>query len=494
MNNTNEQNAIQNNRDSNNIYQNSNQLNSNISHDNQAGFYANNASDNLQEQYKNNFGNNPQTENRNTTIILENKKISSQQTPQLTNKEKKASKGFNGITVIALCLICCIITSAISVGLVTLKNSKNSDIDAIPSKNSQNNSTNLNNTALSENEKKEETIIINSENSVSPATAVAEKVNPSIVGIRVTTVTNYGPYGNHESTGEGSGVIYTDDGYIITNYHVIADTITSSGEQNPNATLSVYLNQDTTKEYIGDVIGYEQSADLAVIKIKESGLTEIEIGDSSKINVGEIAIAIGNPGGLEFMGSITQGIISGLNRSIQTEDSYENLSLIQTDAAINPGNSGGALCNVNGELIGINSVKLVETGYESMGFAIPSNDVVKICDDIIKNGTDKMVYLGLEFNERFSADVLKAQGYPEGIVVSNVAENSPASNAGFETDDILVSFNGKTIKSINDLTNAKKSCSSGDKIYAKVYRLKLEGFGFTTKWVGEYIDLEVNFK
>ena len=233
---------------------------------------------------------------------------------------------------------------------------------------------------------------------------------------------------------------------------------------------------------------------MAVIKINAQNLPKIEIGNSDEINVGDIAIAIGNPGGLDFMGSTSQGIISGLNRNIQTENSYEDLSLIQTDAAINPGNSGGALCDKNGMLIGINSVKLVETGYESMGFAIPSNDVVKICNDIINNGISSNVYLGLEFNENFTAERLEQYGYPAGIVVSYIAENSPAHKAGFDTDDILVSFNGKDIKTTSDLINAKKQCKPGDTVYAKVYRLTLERYGFTQKWVGSYVDLSITFE
>lgn len=416
----------------------------------------------------------------------------------IKNKRKRTS--FSGSAVIAICLVCCILTSVISVTTMSLLGKYNTGIKSTPSTNSNllNNKNEKENDGVASNptdnnSSNQENITINVDNTNSPATAVAIKVSPSIVGIQVTTITNYGPYGNYESSGEGSGVIYTDDGYIITNYHVISNMLTSSGEKNPNSTLTVYLDQDTSNEISGEVIGYDQSADLAVIKINKTGLTEVEIGDSSQLKLGDTAIALGNPGGLEFMGSITQGIISGLDRIIQTEDSYENLTLIQTDAAINPGNSGGALCNTKGELIGINSVKLVETGYESMGFAIPSNDVVKICDSIIQNGNENIVYLGLEFDSRFTAELLESQGYPTGLVVSDIATDSPAKNAGFETDDILVSFNGVEIKSLSDLTNAKKDCSPGDVVYAKVYRLTPEYYGFSTRWVGKYVNLAIHF-
>lgn len=398
--------------------------------------------------------------------------------------------------VVVLCIVCSLLGGLVSTGSYVLYrylNAGESGLESTPLNPSDSN-LNAENTSVSDDQGTSEDVTINVENVTSPATAVARKVSPSIVGIKVTTVTSYGPYGNYESSGEGSGIIYTSDGYIITNYHVIENMVTSSGEKNPNSTLTVYLNQDTSTEYEGRVIGYDQSADLAVIKIDAEGLTPVEIGDSDTVNVGDIAIAIGNPGGLDFMGSTSQGIISGLNRSIQTEGSYEDLKLIQTDAAINPGNSGGALCDINGKLIGVNSVKLVETGYEGMGFAIPVNDAVKICNDIIQNGSSSTVYLGLEFDERFTAEVLERQGYPTGIVVGSVATGSPADTAGFETDDILTSFNGSEITSTTDLINAKKDCKSGDTVYAKVYRLTLERVGFTQRWVGDYVDLTVTFE
>ena len=316
--------------------------------------------------------------------------------PAASNGGAKAP--FRVRTVAALCIACSLLGGLVSTGSYALYQHYNSDggeLETTPLDPSGSNPNAVNTSTSSEGSNQSGDVTINVENVTSPATAVAEKVSPSIVGIRVTTVTSYGPYGDYESTGEGSGIIYTSDGYIITNYHVIEDMLTSSGENNPNSTLIVYLNQDTSEEYEGTVIGYDQSSDLAVIKIDAEGLTPIEIGDSDSISVGDIAIAIGNPGGLEFMGSTSQGIISGLNRTIQTEGSYENLKLIQTDAAINPGNSGGALCDINGKLIGVNSVKLVETGYEGMGFAIPVNDAVEICNAIIQSGSSSSVYLGL---------------------------------------------------------------------------------------------------
>lgn len=332
---------------------------------------------------------------------------------------------------------------------------------------------------------------INVDSVVSPATAVAVKALPSIVGIKVTTKINSGPYGTYETSGEGSGVIYTTDGYIITNYHVIEMMVTSSGEKNPNSTMTVYLCQDTEQAYEGTVIGYDISSDLAVIKIEKDDLSAIELGNSDALRVGDIAIALGNPGGLEFMGSVSQGIISGLNRVITVEETYENITLIQTDAAINPGNSGGALVDIEGKLIGINSVKIVENGYEGMGFAIPVKDVVEICDDIIQNGNSNSAYLGLEFNTNYTPEYLEAYGYPVGLVISSIAQGSPASIAGFEIEDILTSFGGVEITSIDDLIREKAKYKPGDTVDAVVYRLELVGSGWNRKWVGSYVDLTV---
>jgi len=329
---------------------------------------------------------------------------------------------------------------------------------------------------------------IEGSDSTAPAVAVAQKVLPSIVGIEVTTTTSSYWYGEQSSVSQGSGVIFTEDGYIITNHHVIADMLTSAGETNPSATLKVYLYTDPDNAIDGTLVGYDQSADLAVIKIDRTGLTAIDIGNSDELTVGEIAIALGNPGGLEFLGSVSQGIISGLDRSIQTEGSYENLTLIQTDAAINPGNSGGALVDVYGRLIGINSVKIVSDGFEGMGFAIPVNDVVSICTDIIKNGSQHITYLGVELNEEYSASYLERLGYPGGLLVGSVIADSPAAKAGIQEDDIIVSFDGTKVTTAEELAALKNAKNSGDTVTIQVYRLTSSRFG---RWTGEYIDLTV---
>ena len=404
--------------------------------------------------------------------------------------EKKQSGARVSIpALIIICLICSILSAAACIAgyrLISKSSSKTgSDGTAAATlTNTENGGT----VQSDVNNGKQQVSITVDSTVTSPATAVAAKVLPSIVGIRTEVTSTSSWYGTTVSAGEGSGVIFTDDGYIITNFHVVSDAVTTTGEPNPNASVSVYLYSDPETPIEATVIGYDQASDLAVIKIDRTGLTPIDIGDSDALSVGDTAIAIGNPGGLQFMGSVSQGIISGLNRSIQVESSYKSLKLIQTDAAINPGNSGGALTDVNGNLIGINSVKISVEGFEGMGFAIPVNDVVTICTDIIKNGNTKMAYLGIELNTDYSAEYLKRLGYPGGLLVKSVASGSPAEKAGIEEEDIIVSFNGTEVTTAEELVALKNQCSAGDKVTIRIYRLTSSRFG---RWTGEYYDVEV---
>ncbi len=300
------------------------------------------------------------------------------------------------------------------------------------------------------------------ETASSVAEAVAIKCTDSVVGIRTTTSVSSFFGGSQEQTGDGSGVIYTADGYIITNYHVISDAVESS-----NSKIDVYVGDNKSESYPASVIGYNISCDLAVIKISVSGLTPIELGDSDELKVGQQVITIGAPGGLEFMGSVTSGIISGLDRIVSTNSSLE---LIQTDAAINPGNSGGALLDAEGKLIGINSSKIASVEYEGMGFAIPVNTVKEKCDKIISRNDDGQAYLGVSISSTYTSQVLAFYGYPSGAVVSSVAEGSPAANAGIERGDIITEFNGVTISEYTVLNDALYDCEAGDTVAVTIYR------------------------
>ncbi len=301
------------------------------------------------------------------------------------------------------------------------------------------------------------------EKASSIAQAVSLKCSKSVVGIRTTTsVISF--FGNtSESTGEGSGVIYTADGFIITNYHVIENAVTSTA----GSKIEVFLDNANTKPYAASVVGYNISCDLAVLKINANGLSKADIGNSSNLKVGQYAVTIGAPGGLEFMGSVTYGIISGLNRVVS---SNSTVGLIQTDAAINPGNSGGALLDENGKLIGINSSKIVSEEFEGMGFAIPVNSVVEICNGIITNKDKSEPYVGITISDKYTSDVLSAYGYPVGAVVLSVADGSEADKCGIQKGDIITEFNGTKITEYNVFGEVLSKCTPDTTVTIKIYR------------------------
>lgn len=292
--------------------------------------------------------------------------------------------------------------------------------------------------------------------------AVASKVTPSVVGIRTTTSVMSFFGGTQESSGDGSGVIYSSSGYIITNYHVISGALSGN-----NSKIAVYLDSADSEGYNATVVGYNISSDLAVIKIDAKNLTPIEFASSDELKVGQYVITVGNPGGLEFMDSVTYGVISGLNRVVSTDS---DVKLIQTDAAINPGNSGGALVNTKGELVGINSSKIVSEQFEGMGFAIPSNTVKEICDGIIDRENSPEPYVGITISERYTAQVLSYYGYPNGAVVLSVADGSPADNAGIAKGDIITEFGGTKISEYPILENEIINSKPGTKVAVKLYR------------------------
>lgn len=324
----------------------------------------------------------------------------------------------------------------------------------------------LNDTQQSDNNEGTKVTINVDETVNSTIEAVAKKVNPSVVGIRTTAAVQNFFGGSTESTGEGSGVVYSSDGYIITNYHVI-----ESATGRTNTTIEVYFEDDLDTPVIATVVGYNISYDLAVIKVDKKGLTPIEIANAKDLAVGQYVAAIGSPGGLEYMGSVSYGIISGLNRTVPVSNSVnDEVSLIQTDAAINPGNSGGALVNIKGQLIGINSSKIVAESYEGMGFAIPVDTVKDICDKIIAKEYNPDPYIGITLSQTWTSEQLKKYGYPEGAVVSSVVSGGPASAALINSGDIITEFNNKAIKDADSLAEALKSCKPGDTVPVKIYR------------------------
>lgn len=295
---------------------------------------------------------------------------------------------------------------------------------------------------------------------------ISKKVGPAVVGI-TSTVNNVYSIFNTPSTAEGtgSGIIISKDGYIVTNNHVI------------DGASAVKVTLNTGSEYEAKVIGSDSKTDLAVIKIKPNEtLTVATLGDSSQIQVGERAIAIGNPLGMEFFGSTTQGIISAINRKITVDN--RTMSVIQTDAAINEGNSGGALVNAYGQVIGINTVKIAASAVEGMGFAIPISEATPILEDLVKYGYVKgRPVLGISARD-VTRDMAARQGWPIGVQVMATQVGSGAEIAALSQGDIITKADGKVVKNFDDLTEIKDSHKPGDVMQLEVYKYET---GLTTK-------------
>jgi serine protease Do len=289
-------------------------------------------------------------------------------------------------------------------------------------------------------------------NEVSPVVAIAEKVTPSVVGVKTfgTAYTYWGQRIPNQELGSGSGIIYSEDGYIITNYHVIE-----------NAT-SVMITLSDGTEYDARIIGSDASSDLAVLKVEAENLPEAELGDSSALQIGELVVAIGNPLGYE--NTVTDGIVSGLNR--QLTDYIDSATLIQTNATINSGNSGGALANSKGKVVGINSAKLVASNAEGMGFALSINEVRPIVEEIISKGHVSRPYLGVSINSQYQVDAETAERYeiPMGIQIAEVAVHGPAERAGLQAGDIIYKVNDTLIQNFDDLSDIIDESKAGDKL------------------------------
>lgn len=298
-----------------------------------------------------------------------------------------------------------------------------------------------------------------SEARMTPAVVAAQKVGPAVVGITNKAVVRDWFTNRSElvEKGTGSGVIIDAKGYIVTNNHVIEGA----------KEIVVSFADGTTIE--GELIGSDPATDLAVVKVDAKNLPVAELGDSDALIVGEPAIAIGNPLGLEFQGSVTSGVVSALNRSFDIGE--RKFKLIQTDAAINPGNSGGALVNADGQVIGINTVKLVVRGVEGMGFAIPINSVRPIVEDLISQGRVARAYMGINVLEKEQA--LQA-GYPyeieKGVVVVNIGNNTPAANVGMRRGDVIVRFGEYDINKYSDLRQALDAHRAGDNVKINIIR------------------------
>ena len=304
------------------------------------------------------------------------------------------------------------------------------------------------------------------------AVYAANKILPSIVGIKVeysvnSLISMFGRQ-NQSMTAEasGSGIIISEDGYILTNNHIVSTSSEESYYEVSEATkVTVTLFDDET-EYEAEIIGTDEQTDLAVIKIDKTGLTKAEFADSDNIKVGEFAMAVGNPLGLDS--TITCGVISAVNREV-TDSDGKTYTLIQTDAAINSGNSGGALVNSEGQVIGINTLKLQGEGIEGMGFAIPINSTEDVTSQLIQYSKVKRPYIGITGMD-LDEETAKANNLVEGIYVKAIDDFSAAEKAGLKIGDVIIQADGKDIKTMDELNEIKNSHQIGDEMTVKVNR------------------------
>ena len=287
-----------------------------------------------------------------------------------------------------------------------------------------------------------------------PGEAIYQKVNPSIVSVLVSSI---------NGMGSGSGVIMTEDGYIITNNHVV--------ENAPQ--VSVQLNDGTQLQ--AKIIGCDEKTDLAVLKVESNEkLTAAEFGNSDLLQPGERAYAIGSPGGVELANTITGGFISAINRDITIDDRV--MTLIQTDASINPGNSGGALINKYGQVVGITSAKMSSQGfgtasYEGLGFAIPMSTAKDIVDELIAHGyITGRPSIGIT-GQNISAQRAQASNLPQGVYIRSIDERAHAASENLLAGDIITKVDGQEIKTMDEINKIKETKKAGDKLTLTVYRM-----------------------
>ena len=305
-----------------------------------------------------------------------------------------------------------------------------------------------------------------SDGKVLSASAVYGKVKDSSVGILV--------YSGSSLASEGSGVIFTEDTdgkytYIITCAHVISDN-----------DVSIMVQLADEKEYKAQVVGYDTVTDIGVLRIEATGLQKAEIGDSSALVVGETVYAIGNPGGVEFANSFTNGMVSAIDRPVSSSKTGYTMECIQHTAAINPGNSGGALVNEYGQLIGINSMKIVSDEYEGMGFAVPSSVFVKVVNEIIANGyVTHRPKLGITYipasSQQTYAMYAAIKGLPAGtIIIYSISDDSSFKDTKAQKGDMIIAVNGKPLDTTSTLSEIVEKSNVGDKLTLTLVRLNVQ--------------------
>ncbi len=372
----------------------------------------------------------------------------------LTEKPKKAKKSGNGAAIAAVALCCSLLGSALGCGGLLLAQRYLQEQEPTIQVTEPNTSHMLQgyreNTLL-------EIVEVETGKVLTPAEVYAANAG-STVGITTSVTTNYWGF-QTTSAASGSGFIVTDDGYIVTNYHVVEDS--------NSITVSLYSG-DT---YEATLVGFDESNDLAVLKIEAEELAPVILGDSDNLNVGDSVVAIGNPLG-ELTFSLTSGSISAKDREV-TLSSNLTMRLLQTDCAINSGNSGGALFNLYGEVIGVTNAKYSsssssEASIDNIGFAIPINDIRSIVESIIEKGYFSKPYIGVGVVD--VSQEYQIYGLPQGAAIQTITEGSPAEAAGLQVGDIITQMDGTEITNRTDLSTMIGRCKIGDAIRFTVYR------------------------
>lgn len=379
---------------------------------------------------------------------------------EFKNSEKKFNFGFakNVLAPFLFGVIGSVTVIAVSLNVPTIKENIVKKLVSVESPNSygdNTNTANINTQMVS--------LVGYSETGV----GVASKVRPSIVGIEVEYSVNSIFYRNKSTaTAAGSGIIISEDGYILTNNHIVNSSSTSYYYELGKANkVTVTLYNDSTK-YDATIVGTDSQTDLAVIKIEKNGLKAAELGDSDAVQVGEFAMAIGNPLGLTD--SVTAGIVSAVNREVSDQDGNSYVA-IQTDASINSGNSGGALVNSKGQVIGVNTLKLSGTGVEGVGFAIPINSTKEIYEQLIQYNKVKRPYIGIggyDLDEQTAED----NNLVVGIYIKTIEDFSAGEKAGLKIGDVIVEVDGTKVTKMDELNAIKSQKQIGDTLKLKVFR------------------------
>ena len=381
--------------------------------------------------------------------------------PKKAEKHEKSGKGGRILGIIALCLVCALLGGL--VGASFMGRSLDGRIAALEDARTEQALERITEAAAAGSADSAQTATaVKNDSTALTASAIYAQACSQVVGVTTeVTYTNF--FGmNSSSAVSGTGFIVSEDGYILTNYHVIE--LAAQNDKDVNVIL-----YDGTR-YTASIVGYEKYNDVAVLKIDANGLKPVSFGNSDSLSVGDLVYAVGNPlGELDF--SMSTGHVSALDRAITSDESGVAINMFQIDAAVNSGNSGGPVYNAAGEVVGIVTAKYASTGVEGLGFAIPINDAVKIASDLITKGyvTGK-AYMGVQIDQRYNSLYSQYYNMPLGAYVYSVEDGSCAEKAGLLAKDIITRLGDQDITGYTDLTSALHGFSAGDTTSMTVYR------------------------